>query len=108
MAEAIEEHDRDGGKVVVAWRIAIEETALQLHTNFLSKSEWHFRLQYPDDSQVTYLGQLPYQLTFDALLNRNGIVYYSLRLEFVVDNIPSSNPFGFDDSVYAGENAAFA
>jgi hypothetical protein len=108
LIDALPEYDRDGNPVGVAYWIAIEETAIQLHGNFLSKTAWHFRLQYPNDAQVTYLGQLPYQITFDALLNRNGIVYHIIRLEFVTDALPDPDPFGFNDAVYAGDDAAFA
>jgi len=104
--ESRPETNRSGNPEHVVYQVELEEIVLQLHGNFLSKSAWHFRLQYPNDAQVVYLGQLPYQLEFDALLNRNGIVFHIVRLQFLSAVIPASDPYGYDDSVYAGEDAA--
>lgn len=105
--ESWQEVNREGDPEHVVYQVEIEETVLQLHGNFLSNDLWHFRLQYPNDGQVVYLGQIPYQIEFDALLNRDGIVYHTIRLRFLSTTIPGSDPFSFDDSVYAGEDAAF-
>jgi len=97
--------DRLGIPQPAGFTIEARTKVLQLNTDFLTQRIWHFRLNFFDNSQVAYLGQYPYLISYDAQLERNSVEYHEIRVQFDVLTGPANIPFSH--RIYLSDLAIF-
>lgn len=78
----VTQENRDGNPETIAYEVEVRALCLTLDGDFLTDTEWYFRIHFPDDSKYINLGLHPYQIDYDGLINRNGIEYHEIRLAF--------------------------
>lgn len=69
---------------MLGFEVQLTSLALTLNTDFLNAQQWYFRLIYITELEMIELGQRNYMIDHDGLIARNGIVYHTISLQFVV------------------------
>lgn len=78
----IVQEDRNGNPQTVAYEVEVRALCLTLAATFLSGTQWYFQVRFPTENKALTLGQHPYQVDYDGLINRNGIEYHEIRVAF--------------------------
>lgn len=79
----VTQENRNGNPETIAYEVEVRALCLVLDEDFLSETKWYFRIQFADGKYIN-LGEHPYQIDYDGLINRNGIEYHEIRLNFFI------------------------
>ena len=97
----------------LAYRVSVRALALELNTDLLDQDEWFFRIAFYDDLIMIKLGEHPYNVDYNGLLQIHEIEYHQIEISFTIENdeysdyaVPVSLPAGEggiiveDDDIY--------
>lgn len=68
-----------------AYRVQVTAVSHNLNTDFLDEDLWYFRIVYPDEGKMIKLGERRYSKKYNSLIQRHGIVYFTVTLDFTID-----------------------
>ena len=80
----VNDTDRTGNAVTIAFDVEVSATPITLTSGFLSASEWFFRLYFASESKKIELGEREYTIDFDGLPGRNAVNYHKINIKFEI------------------------
>jgi len=82
--EPITEKNKGEEPEIAAYKVKVETDALQLNINFQDQDTWWFRLFYPAELLEIKISQRRYILSYDGLIDKNGVQLHKIRMEFYI------------------------
>lgn len=80
----VNDTDRAGNALTIAFDVEVSATPITLTSGFLSAAEWFFRLYFASEYKKIDLGEREYTIDYDGLPGRNTVNYHKINIKFEI------------------------